>query len=209
MQAKRYFLYILMIMTTLFTVTVSSASVNQSNPVAMLQAIADNMIAGLKAHKATLKTKPQIVYDLAYRYVVPYADLTTMSKQVLPAQTWRQASPAQQAQFKKEFTKTLIRTYASALTSYDNQTVQFFPIRGDYSSARTVTVTSEINNPSGSPIRVSYRLLRSGGNWRLFDMSVEGVSLIDSFRAQFSDILASGNMQSLLDQMESHNQAKR
>lgn len=209
MQAKRNFLYVLMVITSIFTISVSNASISQSNPVSMLQSIADNMISGLKAHKATLKTKPQIVYDLAYRYVVPYADLTTMSKQVLPANIWRQATPAQQAQFKREFTKTLIRTYASALTSYDNQTVQFFPIRGDYSNARTVTVNSEINNPSGSPIRVSYRLLHSGGNWRLFDMSVEGVSLIDSFRAQFSDILASGNMQTLLNQMESHNQAKR
>lgn len=179
------------------------------NPVSMLQSIANNMISQLKANKATLKTKPGIVYSLARRYVVPYADLDEMSRRVLPPQTWNSATPAQRAQFKKEFTTLLIRTYASALTSYQDQTVRFYPVRGGYEGKSNIEVSSEIVSPDNDPIRVMYRLVRTGGGWRLYDMSVEGVGLIDSFRSQFADILANGDMNQLLNRISSHNTGNR
>ena len=177
----------------------------QNNPVVLLQSIANNMIAGLKANKATLKTKPAIVYNLAYRYVVPNADLLEMSKHVLPPDVWNHATPAQRIQFQREFTITFIRTYVSALTSYENQTVRFFPIRGDYSNAKTAEVSSQIEGSNIQTIRVVYRLIHTNRGWKLFDMSVEGVSMIDSFRAQFADILSQGSMNQLLTQMSRHN----
>ncbi len=175
----------------------------QGDPVALLRYIADNMIAGLKANKATLRTKPQIVYNLAYKYVVPYADLTEMSKRVLPPQVWNQASSAQRAQFQREFTRTVVRTYASALTAYKDQTIEFYPVRGG--SQGTVEVNSVIKSSESDPIRVSYRLIRKGGAWKLYDMSVEGVDMLDSFRSQFSDILSQGDMNSLLQRLSGHN----
>jgi phospholipid transport system substrate-binding protein len=83
---------------------------NQSDPVALLQYIANNMIEHLKEHKATLKTKPQVVYALARQYVVPYADLSEMSKQVLSPAIWNNASAMQRKRFQQEFTTLLIRT---------------------------------------------------------------------------------------------------
>jgi phospholipid transport system substrate-binding protein len=165
-----------------FGLAATSQAAPQGDPVALLQYAADNMIAGLKANKATLKTKPQVVYNLAYRYVVPYADLPEMSRRVIPPQTWNNATSAQRMQFQKEFTTTLIRTYASALSSYEDQTVRFFPIRGGYQGKSMVDVNSEIQGSNSSPIRVTYRLLRKGSVWRRYDLSVEGVSMLDSFR---------------------------
>lgn len=181
----------------------SISSFAQQDSVNMLQGIADNMIAGLKTNKATLKTKPDVVYKLAYKYVVPHAALPEMAKHVLPPQTWNNATPAQRAKFQQEFTTTLIRTYASALTSYQDQSVRFYPPRGR--SSNTVEVNSEITGGSTQPIRVSYRLVRIAGTWKLFDLSVEGVSMLDSFRSQFSDILSQGNMDQLLRRMSGHN----
>src|SRR3990167_1999915 len=188
----------------LFILTYTSSLVfAQNTPEILLQNIADNMIAGLKANKATLKTKPTIVYNLAYRYVVPNADLSEMSKRVLPPSVWNSASPAQRKQFQQEFTTTIIRTYASALTSYEDQTIKFYPVRS--SSGRTVEVTSEIISNNRQPIRVVYRLVHTPSGWKLFDMSVEGVSMLDSFRAQFSDLLSQGSMDQLLPKMSRHN----
>jgi phospholipid transport system substrate-binding protein len=181
----------------------AQSAATQSDPVALLQYIADNMVQQLKTNQATLKTKPTLVYKLAYQYVVPYADLPEMSKRVLPPQTWNQATPDQRARFQKQFTTLLIRTYASALTSYKDQTVKFYPVRG--SSGSTVQVSSDIISPESQPIHVTYRLLRKGNVWRLYDMSVEGVSLIESFRSQFSDILGHGDMETLLQRMSGHN----
>lgn len=178
-----------------------------SDPVGLLRYIANNMIAGLKANKATLKTKPQIVYSLAYRYVVPHADLTEMSKRVLPPQVWNSATSAQRARFQKEFTTTVIRTYASALTNYQDQTIQFYPVRGG-SGGNTVEVNSDIISSQTQPIHVSYRLMRVGGGWKLYDMSVEGVDMLESFRAQFADILSQGDMEQLLQRLSGHNTRK-
>ncbi len=183
-------------------VSIVQASVS-SDPVGLLKYIADNMIDQLRANKATLKTKPDIVYKLAYRYVVPYADLPEMSKRVLPPQVWNGATAAQRSQFEREFTRLVIRTYASALTSYQDQQVKFFPIRGG--SGSNVEVKSEITSSSSPAISVSYRLLNAGGSWKLYDMSVEGISLISSFRSQFADILANGNMNDLLKRLSKHN----
>ena len=205
---KSIYVFFAMVVTALSLNTISVAGANQGNPVALLQYIADNMVDQLKANKATLKSKPQIVFKLAYQYVVPYADLAEMSRRVLPPAVWNGATPSQRVQFQKQFTTLLIRTYASALTSYQDQVVQFFPIRGNYQSERTVEVRSEIVSSSASPISVSYRLIHVGSVWRLYDMSVEGVSLIESFRSQFADILSTGDIQKLIDRLAGHNKGR-
>ncbi len=187
-------------------IVLAQSAAKQNNPTALLQYVANNMISGLKENKATLKTKPALVYKLAYQFVVPYADLSEMSKRVVPPQTWNAATPAQRMQFQKEFTTTLIRTYASALAAYEDQTVHFYPVRGGYQNARSVEVNSEITGSNSEPIRVSYRMVRKGSVWRLYDLSVEGVSMLESFRAQFSDILAQGDINKLLSRMSQHNQ---
>lgn len=175
----------------------------QSGPSAVVQQAADNMIAGLKENHATLKTKPQVVYGLAYKYIVPYADTAAMAKQVLPAATWNKATAAQREKFEQEFTKTLIRTYASALSAYTDQTIKVYPPRSV--EGNTVEVNSEIVSSESQPIHVSYRLIRNGASWKLLDLSVEGVSMLESFRAQFADILSQGNMNDLLARMAGHN----
>lgn len=185
------------------SISIAAYASVQSDPVGLLKYIADNMIAQLKANKATLKTKPGIVYSLAYKYVVPYADLPEMSKRVLPPKVWNSATASQRSQFQKEFTRLVIRTYASALTSYQDQEVHFFPVRSR--GGNSVEVKSEITSSSSPAISVTYRLLNNGGSWKLYDMSVEGVSLISSFRSQFAEILANGNMDTLLSRLSRHN----
>jgi phospholipid transport system substrate-binding protein len=183
----------------------AQAGPTQSDPVALLQYSADNMISQLKANKATLKSKPEIVYSLARRYVVPYANITEMSRRVIPPAVWNSATPAQRSQFQSRFTTTLIRTYASALSAYEDQSVKFYPVRGGYQGKSTVTVESDIISSENSPIHVTYRMVRVGSVWRLIDLSVEGVDMLDSFRAQYADILASGSMDELLKRMSNHN----
>lgn len=190
-----------------WTIGLTQAHAAGEDPVPMLQHIADNMLAGLKANQASLKNKPQVVYRLANQYVVPYAALPEMSKRVLPPQTWHSATPAQRAQFQKEFTTTLIRTYASALSSYNNQTIKFYPIRG--AAGNVAVVKSQIISPDSQTIDVSYQVIQTPKGWRLMDLVVEGVGMLDSFRSQFADILSQGSMNQLLDRMANHNRGQR
>ena len=177
------------------------------DPVAMLNSIANQMISNLKAHEMTLKSHPATVYSLAYRLVVPHADLDYMARRVLPAQTWNQASAGQRHEFEREFTTLLVRTYASALADYTDQTVRFYPVRGGYAGRSTIQVNSEIVRTDGPSIPVNYSLVQAGSQWRLFDMTVEGISMLESFRSQFADKLSQGNMSDLIAALKQHNHA--
>jgi phospholipid transport system substrate-binding protein len=200
---KNKIVFMFMAMMIGWLTIITPVSAQSSNPVSMLQTIANNMINGLRENKANLKNKPQVVYDLAYKYVVPSANLNEMSRRVLPPRIWNSATDAQRKEFQQLFTKTVIRTYASALSNYQDQTIKFYPVRGGV-SGNTVEVHSQIMSGSRDPISVTYRLVRSGGGWKLYDMSVEGVSMLGSFRAQFANILAQGDMNTLLQRLSGH-----
>ncbi len=186
----------------------TSAYASDNDPVNMLQSLANNMISSLKSNQSSLKSNPGIVYSLAYKIVVPKADIGFMAKSVIPPQTWNNATSKQRAQFETEFTKLLVRTYASALKDYTSQTVKFFPVRGGYQGKTNITVSSQIIRTDGPSISVNYRLINSGNNWKLYDMSVEGVSIIESFRSQFAGKLSQGNMDNLIRDLVKHNQAR-
>lgn len=205
---KKYLLSMisfLMISCLSLTLLPLSAQANDSDPVSMLQSVANQLIASLKSNRTSLKENPSLVFSLANRIVVPHADLGEMSKRVLPPQTWNSATPAQRAKFQREFTTLLVRTYASALAEYRDQTVKFYPVRGGYQGKSSVRVDSQIIRTDGPSISVSYRLLSNGSRWRLYDMTVEGVSMLESFRSQFADQLARGNMAELIQVLAQHN----
>jgi len=183
---------------------VTAAIADSGEPVDMLRGIANQMIADLRAHKVTLKTNRSYVYSLAYRLVVPHVDVDEMSRRVLPPQTWAKATPAQRSAFEHQFVELLVHTYASALASYTDQTIEFYPIRGGYEGRRTVEVNSQITNSGAPPVTVRYRLINEGG-WKLYDMSVEGISVIESFRSQFADSLAQGDLTTLTKRLADHN----
>lgn len=201
---KQFFLASMMIFLSGFLLMAPRLAAAQ-DPVNMLHSVADQMIAGLKSNKATLKNNPGVVYSLAYRVVVPHADLDMMSKRVLPPQTWNQATPGQRAEFEREFTRLLVRTYASALADYTDETVRFYPVRGGTAGRSSVNVDSEIIRAQGPSIPVSYALVFTGSQWKLYDMTVEGVSMLQSFRSQFADKLSRGNMADLIVALRQHN----
>ncbi len=179
------------------------AQASTGDPVGLVKSLADEMIASLKAHKTTLKSNPSLVYSLAYKIVIPHADLDEMSQRVLPPKTWNNATSGQREQFKKEFTDLLVRTYASALADYTDQTVRFFPVRGG--GGRSVTVNSQIVRSDGPSISVSYRLHMTNSGWELYDMTVEGVSLLQSFQEQFRQKISQGaNMDQILADLKQH-----
>lgn len=202
-------LTLFLLMTSFMLVSMQTAVANDGrDPVEMLQSLANRMIESLKANKVALKSNSQKSYSLAYKIVVPHADIAEMSKRVLPPQAWNNATAQQRVKFENEFTQLLIRTYASALSDYENQTIKFFPVRGGYQGKSTISVSSQIIRSDGSPLGVNYSLVLKPSGWKLYDMTVEGISLLESFRSQFADKLSQGNMDNLISEIEKHNAAR-
>jgi phospholipid transport system substrate-binding protein len=176
-----------------------------SSPVDLLQNTSNQLISALQRNQATLKTKPQIVYGIVNQILLPHVDVMNMSSKALGREAWLRATPKQKQAFSQQFVTLLIRTYSSALAQYTNERVNFLPMRGDYNSQSRVQVNSVIVRESGPSINLSYRMMRVGGQWMLYDFSVDGVSIIESFRSQFVEELQHNGIDGLITKLAQHN----
>lgn len=178
----------------------------QTTPVPMLQQTADNILNALKQNKQSLKKNHQIIFQSVERYLLPNVDVSGMSRSVLGRQAWSKATAAEREQFSRAFTQLVIRTYASPLAEYTDETVKFSPVRGSL-EARFIRVNSVIVRSTGNNIPLTYSLVSKNGQWKIYDLSVEGVSLLQSFRSQFAQALQNSNISSLIQQMKEHKKA--
>lgn len=173
----------------------------QQSPVPMLEATANEIIATLKENKAKLKSNPDIIYKAVEKSLLPRVDVAGMSRSVLGRQAWNKATPAERAQFSQAFTRLVIRTYSTPLAKYSDETVQFLPLRGSLNN-RFIRVNSVIVRSEGQNIPLSYSLVSQNGQWKIYDMSVEGVSLLQSFRSQFAQALQSSSITDVIKKMQ-------
>ncbi|WP_133128222.1 MlaC/ttg2D family ABC transporter substrate-binding protein [Legionella nagasakiensis] len=178
----------------------------QTSPIPMLENAANQIIATLNQHKSSLKNSPTVIYQAVERHLLPIVDVQGMSRSVLGRQAWNKATASEKKQFTQEFTQLVIRTYASPLAEYTDEKVKFLPMRGPV-DGRFVRVNSVIVRSNGQNIPLSYSLVAKQGQWKIYDLSVEGVSLLQSFRSQFGQVLQNSNMKNLITQMRQHKAA--
>ncbi|WP_419420888.1 MlaC/ttg2D family ABC transporter substrate-binding protein [Legionella sp. D16C41] len=172
----------------------------QSSPIPMLQATADQIIATLKQNKPNLKKDHTIIYQAVEQHLVPKVDVNGMARSVLGRQAWTKATPAERNEFAQAFTQLVIRTYANPLAEYTSETIKFLPVKGSLDK-RFIRVNSLIVRPNGNNIPLNYSLVAKNGEWKIYDLSVEGVSLLQSFRSQFAQALQSSDIQTLIKEM--------
>lgn len=175
------------------------------SPVAQMQKEANQMISQLEANKANLKNL-NVIRRIVNNTLLPSVDLDRMAASVV-GQAWRTATPAQRSDFKKQFSDLVTTTYAAALSSYNDDKVLFQPVRGNYEDRQTLRVASVIVRKTGQRIPVTYDLVRDGSAWKVYDFSIENISMVQSYRSQFSSVLAQGGMPALLQRLRAHNQA--
>lgn len=173
------------------------------SPATQLQQIANRMITQLESNKSNLHSMG-VIRRIVNQTLLPSVDMDRMSSSVV-GRNWRTATNTQRAQFEKEFSYLVTTTYASALSSYDGDKVNFQPIRGDYASSQTLRVNSMIVRKNGQRIPITYDVLRSGNEWKVYDFSIEHVSMVQSYRSQFTGVLTSGGMPALLARLQHHN----
>lgn len=174
------------------------SNVFAASPVTMLETSANSLLTELSKNKAQVKANSNYVNRLVYRYIIPKVDTYGMSRSVLGRDSWRKSSSNQRKLFTRNFVSLVVRTYASALRGYSGEKVVFSPVRGGFQGKRFIKVSSVIVRANGQNIPITYSLINKKGRWKVYDMSVEGVSLLQSYRSQFSQYLRDNSLDSLI-----------
>jgi len=158
----------------------------KASPEVFLGAVANNMLDAVKADPKALQGDTDHITAIVRQYALPYVDMNKTTR-LAAGRYWRQASGQQQADLVKAFTGTLIRTYSGAFTRVTPSTViTLLPFRGE-ASADDAVVRTTVSQPNGSPIGVDYRLEKTSDGWKVYDLNVEGIWLIQNYRNQFAE----------------------
>ncbi|MDZ4099136.1 MAG: ABC transporter substrate-binding protein [Methylophilaceae bacterium] len=182
----------------------SSLSLAEIGPDELVKKTAEEVLEIVKSDKDIQAGDQQKIFALAEAKILPNFDFDRVSRLVL-GRNWANASKEQQAQFQKEFRTLLLRTYASALSKYQNQTIQYLPFRTQPDATRA-TVKTQILQPGGQPIAIDYTLEKSANGWKVFDIVIEGVSLVTNYRSQFNnEIRQAGGMDGLIQKLVEKN----
>jgi len=188
----------------LLTLTAVAAPVAPASPRDMVIDTSQKMLAALKKDKDLLKQNPQRIYELVSEIVLPHFDFTTMSKWVL-GKNWRTLNPGQQQRFTTEFRTLLVRTYAVSLSEYQDQKLNYLPLKAA-PGVDDVTVRTEVLRGGGPAIPINYSMHLTANGWKVYDVVIDGVSLVINYRTSFATQIRTGGVDKLIEDLVARNQ---
>jgi len=170
----------------------------------LVKQTSDRMVTSLKNRGDELHQNPKLIYDLVDEIILPHFDFEHMSRLVL-GKYWNRISAEQREQFTKEFQNLLVRTYATAMSEYSDQNIVFLPFRDD-NNADDVTVKTEVDQKGGFPIPIDYSLYMKQGEWKVYDVSIDDVSLVVNYRTSFASEIKQSGIADLIKKLQTRNQ---
>ena len=173
-------------------------------PQTLVEETSQLMLDKLRQEKEVVKADPKRIYELVDEIVIPHFDFEYMSQMVL-AKYWRRASDKQRVAFTEEFKQLLVRTYATSLNEYSDQKIIYLPFRAGKDESQAM-VRTEIEQPGGFPIPIDYRLHQSASEWKVFDVVIDGVSLVTNYRSSFAKEIRQAGLDGLIDTLSKRNQ---
>jgi phospholipid transport system substrate-binding protein len=150
----------------------------------------------LKKDKALQNGNTARLYQLVEAKILPNFDFNRMTQLAL-GKHWPRATPQQKQALVTEFRNLLVRTYSSSLTAFTNQTVDFKPLVAP-AGATDVTVRTEIRQPGGQPIPIDYAMYKTDFGWKVYDVTIDSVSLVTNYRSSFSSTIRQSGIDGLI-----------
>jgi len=175
------------------------------NPVEVLKSVTSRVLGELKNHRELLKENPDKIYDVVNFIILPHVDFVEMAKWVVGRNAWKAADIATQKAFVQAFKTMVVRTYAKSLLEYTDQTIDFLPLRETVGSQQRIQASSIIKSDNQT-VHIDYYLLREGSEWKIYDIVIEGVSLVQGYRAQFADDVQQGGVSAVVAAIRRHNE---
>ena len=182
--------------------TLSAATVDIA-PDVLARSVTDEVLAIVRADKDVASGNPQKVAQLVEAKVLPHFDFSRMT-QLAVGRNWKLASAEQQKVLTGEFRTLLVRTYTTAFAQYRNQIVDYKPVRMGPTDT-DVVVKSLISQPSGQPVAIDYNMAKGASGWKVYDVKIEGVSLVENYRHTFNSEIQRGGIDGLINTLTQKN----
>jgi phospholipid transport system substrate-binding protein len=175
-------------------------------PDALIGRLSTEMIDRIRADEQLQAGNLARMSELVDTVLMPHVNFQRMTALAV-GRNWRGASPEQQKQLMTEFRALLLRTYSGALASAKDQSVRMKPMRADPAD-KEVIVRSEVIQPrGGDPIQLDYRLEKAGDGWKIFDVNVLGVWLVQTYRSQFAQEVGASGIDGLIRSLAEKNRS--
>ena len=189
---------------TLFA-SVAAQAQSAKAPDALIKEVSSDVLDSLKADKTIQTGDVKKVTALVDQKVMPYVDFQRMTSSAV-GRYWRQATPDQQKRLQDEFKLLLVRTYSGALAQVsEEQTIELKPMRSAPTDPEVV-VRTEIRG-KGDPIQLDYRLAKAGASWKIYDVNVLGVWLVENYRNSFAQEIGANGIDGLIGKLAERNKA--
>lgn len=192
-------------------VTASTPVIANSDPQVLLKNATRDMLNAIYEQHIELKKTPTHIYRIVKDILVPHIDFITASRWVL-GKHWRRATKEQKKEFIRQFRELLIRFYSTTLAEYletrkgklNKARITFLPLRFDRSQ-QDVTVRSRFYSPSGKSIPVHYHMHNTKRGWKVYDVTVDGVSVVTLYRTSFASEIRRHGVEGLIQSLVRRN----
>lgn len=177
----------------------------QETPDVLVKRVTDEVLTIVRTDKDIQNGNSRKVVDLVEQKVLPHFNTQRITALAV-GREWRKATPEQQQRLSKEFIDLLVRTYSNALTAYRDEKIRYKPLK--MAAADTdVVVMAEVLKPGGSPIQLDYNLEKMDAGWKVYDISVGGISLVTNYREQFAQEIRNGGIDGLIKTVAAKNKS--
>lgn len=200
-----------LLMVALIGATASAAAaepaIDAADPGRLIASAASAMLEDLDAHRAEYTQEPLRLEALVTRTLLPHFD-TDYAAQLVLGRHWSGASAEQRKRFINGFYQSMLRTYSKALAGFRGDRLKVLPYTGDPAAANA-TVRTQVRSSSGKIIAVNYTLHRVNGEWKAWDVVIEGISYVKSFRDDYGAAVEREGLDALISRLESQAAGKK
>lgn len=201
---ERFKVLTALIAVTLLASTRSfAADAVDQDPGKLIDQVAHQVLQELDARRAEMRKDPKKIRKLVDDTLLPHFDTEYSARQVLGAH-WREATPDQRKRFIEAFYQSLLQNYGEALLDFTPDRLKILPYREDPSDKNRATVKTEIRRDNGSRVPVNYTLHKTDGGWKAWDVTIEGISYVKSFRTDFASEIDQKGLDAVISRLESN-----
>lgn len=178
-------------------------SAQELAPDALVRKVTEEVLAAIKSDKDLQAADRKKALALAEEKILPHVDFREAT-QIAMGRSWREATPAQQKQLVDEFRALLVRIYSSAIDVYRGQTMKVLPLRAGRDDT-DVKVRNQYISEGRPPVAVDYSMMKTPSGWKIYDISVEGISLVLTYRSEFESIVRASGIEGLIKRLQEKN----